>query len=430
MTSILDNAEDFEFDSAPEERPEAPEASAQDFGPMAHVAPDAAGNGKATTSLVSIADAVELLQAAWKHPIKATSTGLKPLDKLLQGGLRPGDFVAVVGAAGGGKSALVGQIAIDAAKSGAVVMYASIEMPATEILARWLAREVFDLLKDDEKPTGDLGYSAILFGEDIDEKRLNAAYSRLSDAAERVFVQQVVPGSTVDDLTKLVKAAREMTRQAAPNAPFVLVVDPLQRFYASESGKRVGSALNAVNANETERIGAVAQELKAMCDHEQIAVIVTSDTTKAAAGGYQSSSQSLRGSYQFNHLATLVLGLHSKETPEDLDAYLEKGRNSSKTEGVGEVSTMTESDFDRAMPKKWHSTPAKGLGARTILVECSKNRRGAPQDFALGAVLGAAWFGCTGDDDFGRSPPKAKAPNVAKTKKSKQVPQIPDDEEY
>ena len=431
MTLIVE--EDLRLDSDTDEqqapKPEAPKAGKPDVEPK---------RSPPKLVLVSISDAIGQLQDAWANPIKATSTGLAPLDDLLQGGLRPGDFVAVVGAAGGGKSALVGQIALDAAKAGAVVMYASIEMPATEIVSRWLAHEVFDALNDDGRPmdgepTGDLGYGAILYGQNINVGRLDAARGELRDVSERVFVQQVVPGSTVDDLTTLVKAAREKVKadrekvKAAhdpdtpftedPDAPFVLVVDPLQRFYASESGKRVGSALNAVNADETERIGAVAQELKVMCDREKIAVIVTSDTTKRAAGSYQSSSQSLRGSYEFNHLATLVLGLHSKATPEKLEAYLgEKG------EGAGEVPDMTADDFKRAMPTKWRSTPAKGLGARTVLVECSKNRRGAPQDFALGAVLGAAWFGCTGEDVFGRSPPKAKEPKaIAPKAKSKSI---------
>src|SRR5205823_4446408 len=86
--------------------------------------------------------------------------------------------------------------------------------------------------------------------------------------------------------------------------------------FASERGGRRGRAAEAVNANETERVGAVAQELKYLADTERLAVLFTSDTTKAAALGAQSSVGSMRGSYQINHLATVVLGLHRGDDDE------------------------------------------------------------------------------------------------------------------
>lgn len=353
-------------------------------------------------ALVSVADAFATLQQEWHNPTPALSTGLSPIDKQMRGGLRPGDFVAVVGSAGGGKSALIAQVALETAKAGASVIYASVEMPATEIVARWLAREAFDALDVNASLRGDLGYASILYGEHLREESdvlalVEGARQRLADVADRVFVQQVAPGSTVADLRELVAAARSRRP-----GPVVLVVDPMQRFYASETEGRKGRALEAVNASETERVGAVAQELKELADKQAVIVLATSDTTKAAAGGATSSALSLRGSYVFNHMCTLVLGLHSKETADDLAAWLSKG---AERDGAGDVPLFDAKSLADALPAKWCGDAAMQLGRRVVAVECSKNRRGRPTHFALGGVLGAAWFGSAEDGSLERLAP-------------------------
>lgn len=387
---------------------------------------------KGALVLVSIADAFVALQKEWENPTPAMSTGLAPIDEQMRGGLRPGDFVAVVGAAGGGKSALVAQIALETAKAGASVIYASVEMPATEIVARWLAREAFDELDPNADVRGDLGYASILYGEHTRDAEsdvlalVEGARQRLAAVADRVFVQQVTPGSTVADLRKMVDMARARARVTdgadAPDRPVVLVVDPMQRFYASDSDTgtgRTGRALEAVNASETERVGAVAQELKELADKHNVAVLATSDTTKQAAGGATSSALSLRGSYVFNHMCTLVLGLHSKETVEGLVKWLNGGP---KNEKPADVPTFDAKALEDGLPAKWSGKAARKLGQRVVAVECSKNRRGKPTDFVLGGVLGAAWFGSSGNDierlpapSKGKTRPKTRAVGPART---------------
>lgn len=378
--SILDNEREIPAPSA------APSAGVPDLAPK--------------NPLVSIADAIVTLQQEWQNPTPALSTGLSPIDKQMRGGLRPGDFVAVVGSAGGGKSALIAQIALETAKAGASVIYASVEMPATEIVARWLAREAFDTLAPNADVRGDLGYASILYGEHTREDSdvlalVEGARQRLAVVADRVFIQQVSPGSTVADLRDFVRDARSRRP-----GPVVLCVDPMQRFYASETEGRKGRALEAVNASETERVGAVAQELKELADKHEVIILATSDTTKAAAGGATSSALSLRGSYVFNHMCTLVLGLHSKDTADQLAAWM-----SSPKDGAGDVPQFDAQFLSDGLPAKWHSPAASRLGQRVVAVECSKNRRGRPTHFALGGVLGAAWFGSAEDSALERPAP-------------------------
>ncbi len=290
------------------------------------------------------------LLAAWEHPPPCTPTGLHQLDALLAGGLRPGDLVGVAGSAGGGKSALVGQLALDAALAGAVAVYASVEMAPAEVLARWLACAAFRAPPPALPHAWSLGYADILYGrawrgEDARGRplvspdvraqvfdRLERARQVLAGVAHRLFVEQIEPGATVEQVAALVRSARRQAAAREPGAPHpvVVVVDPLQRLFASERAGRTGRAAEAVNGLETERVGAVAQELKYLADTEGLAVLFTSDTTKSAALAPVSSAASLRGSYQINHLATLVLGLHTAETAAQLRAKLGDPTNTNR----------------------------------------------------------------------------------------------------
>ncbi len=362
--------------------------------------------------LVAVTDALASLADTWEHPTAAATTGLRALDELLAGGLRGGDMVGVVGAAGGGKSAFVGQIALDAAAAGAAVVYASVEMPAPELLARWLALAMFRAADPSglEAPVGyrDIYYGRAWRGEGWDPAHRDAVAARLGRAGaslgqlgDRVFIQQVEPGSTVDDLRALVAEARG---RAGATRPLVLVVDPLQRLFASERGGRRGRAADAVNSSETERVGAVAQELKFLADTEGLAVLFTSDTTKAAALGALSSAGSMRGSYQINHLATLVLGVHTGETAEALRGRLDgRGKDAEPL-----ATSLTLDAIEGAIPPGfWQRPDAIKLGACAAAVEVSKNRRGPVRSFALGFVPGATCFLDRGDDD-----PDAQMPGL------------------
>lgn len=347
-------------------------------GPVAGQLAETLAREARRTALVDLGQCLESLSAEWEAPEAFTSTGLVQLDALLAGGLRAGDMVGVVGAAGGGKSAFVGQVALDAALAGAAVLYASVEMPPAEVLARWLALVAFRHADPSGRSWG-IEYREVFYGrvwrgttcqhpstaEEV-RGRLLRAMNVLEGLRHRVFLQQLEPGSTVDELRGLLSSARERARRtsrAVAEHPVVLIVDPLQRLFASARGGRKGRAAESVNALETERVGAVAQELKYLADTEGAAVLFTSDTTKAAALNATSSVASLRGSYQLNHLATLVLGLHTAPTAEELRRRLVVASFASKMTSAQARLWPAAKNYHRAKAcRLCHPQPIRGKG--------------------------------------------------------------------
>ena len=356
----------------------------------------------ATWEMTGTAEALAELEGTWTKGDAPTTTGLKNFDELLGGGLRAGDVIALAGAAGSSKSALAGSVAYDAAQAGAVVLVASVEMPPSEVHARWVALELFRQAPPHAWAIrfGDVFRGRAHRGECATDAAANAEIRRRLDAAivavkarTTVYVKHVPPGTTPAMLDIFMKKLREKH----PNKPALLVVDPLQRLYASESVKRRGRALDSINGAETERVGAVAQELKHMADTEGFAVIFTSDTTKSAVLNNTSSSTSLRGSYELNHLATTVLGVYSGETPEAVQKKLQ----------AGDVSKpLTAAEITSALPAWWGSrADVAQLGARVVALECSKNRQGPQRSFALGFIGGAmAFVECTASGGAAATP--------------------------
>lgn len=356
------------------------------------------------------------LPRRWDNPPPAISTGLVQLDRVLNGGLRGGDLIALAGAAKAGKSTLAGQIAFEFARpsgqigigvgTGAqprgIVIYVSVEMPEHEIVARWITREAFFLTLDRRTPW--ISYSAVLYGSawrcevTEDPLRNNAIKKTLIDAMQRVasvvgpetaphvFVQRAPSGTTPWDLRRSVRAAREAH---PPGTPALLVVDPLQRLFAGALGQLHGKALDMVNANEIDRVARVAEQLKTIADDDDVAVLFTSDTTKEAVRTSGGSSTGLRGSYALNHWATAIFGLHVSADPEDLASRLVEGGVVPKNDkGVLEDRLRNE-----AVPGWFERDGAIAeLGRRYAVADCSGARNGAENHLLMGYVKGAMTF--------------------------------------
>lgn len=357
------------------------------------------------------------MEARWSEPDVFAKTGMRGLDAMLHGGLRRGECVALAGSAGHGKSSLAIQLALEAARSGGVAIYCTAEMAPDEILARATSREMFTLA-DASGAGWAVGFGEVLRGHHLEGRTITSdtvqteVLQRYIDAREalhravypRFIVRPLEGGATIADVAKLVAAVRAHLDGFA--GLVVLVIDPLQRLFASEMGARAGKALEAVNANETERVSAVVGELKALADSQNLAAVFTSDTTKASASGERvGDGLELRGSYQLAHLATVILTMRT-----DIDAQ----QLAKRTEGL--AGALDEDTIRRSAPT-WLRTRADAgkLGARYALLHCAKNRNGPPASFAMGFIPGAGAFVEGEESTPSTSPSKAKT----KTPKTK-----------
>ena len=348
---------------------------------------------KVSPSRDDAAEVHRLLEESWAaSPDAPVSTGLRGLDVVLRGGLRRGELVALAGSAGTGKSSLAIQLALEAARAGALAIYATVEMPREEVIARALAREMF-LLAEPSGRDWAVSFGDVLWGKHVAPaftSEHNAAevlerYRRASECLHRevyprLVVHQLAPGATVASVQEVLhreRAARGF------NGLTVLVVDPLQRLFASATGERTGKVLASINALETERVGAVAQDLKVLCDNaqENVAAVFTSDTTKAAVmGDAQGDGLELRGSYQLAHWATTIGTFRAHEDPVAL---------AGRTEKLGDADLDAEA-IRRAAPSAiMDRNDAVRLGRRYAAVHIAKSRRGPPRSFACGFIPGA-----------------------------------------
>jgi hypothetical protein len=178
----------------------------------------------------------------------------------------------------------------------------------------------------------------------------------------------------------------------------VLVIDPIQRLFAAPTGSLTGAALDRINADEVSRMGQVAQQLKVLADNEGVAIIFPSDGTKSGAAAGPQTVTDLRGNYQLNHLATTILGLHTRrpENPSD--------PRSAALALAGDDEDRAAAIL-RAMPgwwERWVATDeARRFGPRPIAIDCSGNRQADAGDLVLAFVRGACAFIEGGSDDSG-----------------------------
>lgn len=102
---------------------------------------ESTSRGEAKPIGTSVRLVLEQIETAFNHGfgIVGLSTGLHDLDDKL-GGLRPGQLIIVAGRPGMGKTALSLQVAHHIAASGTPALVLSMEMPATELAAREVAR--------------------------------------------------------------------------------------------------------------------------------------------------------------------------------------------------------------------------------------------------------------------------------------------------
>lgn len=167
----------------------------------------------------------EEIEHDYLNPPPVTPTYIEPLDRALGGGMRPGPHV-LMGMPGSGKTALALQVAANVALRGEGVVYASIELTASQCAARLCSRIAYDrldgtcgrfLTSDWEK-----------MGAEADRRGIEALKA-LKRHAPRLTVVDKEEATTLDGL-------RRLLCEASKAGAALVVIDYLQRVRAGQPG--------------------------------------------------------------------------------------------------------------------------------------------------------------------------------------------------
>jgi hypothetical protein len=158
---------------------------------------------------------------------------------------KPGWLVLLVGGSGKGKSALLINIAEAAARKGAPVLYVSVELDSTEILARFIAARTTGTIKDRGVAHSDLA------SREIDPEILAPAVEQLAADCPNLYV--FAPRAAERNARRLVEAVWAVS-EAHGNTPVVLMLDYIQRF-AQGDDPRVATKELSGKLRDISRVG-------------------------------------------------------------------------------------------------------------------------------------------------------------------------------
>lgn len=188
----------------------------------------------------------------------ATPTGIARLDTMLNGGLRTGALVAITGEAGVGKTSFALRLAYMAARARAAVMFTSVTLDETEVMARLAARALYRDYPDSATP-----YGAIWSGDAWQDEYTRAAVgtsveTAVSKVGQLFHLHRAKPLETT---TELADCAAHLW---ARHDRVVLVVDGVEAFCASAGGDLSRRA--AANGSYKNRVAQVCYEFRQIAD--------------------------------------------------------------------------------------------------------------------------------------------------------------------
>ena len=149
----------------------------------------------------------EYLQQNARVGVERIATGFPTLDRMLLGGLTPGNLSLLGGLPGSGKTSFALQVAINAARTGVKVVFLEGEMPSREVYER---------------------ANGILTGENIDEIRSGVRFELLSRKAIAELYE--LPLSVVEVTNRDPFSIQSEIQAAASEGAKLLILDYLQVF--------------------------------------------------------------------------------------------------------------------------------------------------------------------------------------------------------
>jgi replicative DNA helicase len=239
--------------------------------------------------------------------------GMAPLDRMLGGGLRPGELLLLGGAQGTGKTTLALQMARNIAASGqAYVLYVNFEHDDADMINRLIAMEsVLPHLPNTKPSTGavkitDVRSEVIHSWARAGEQPADfAASPRLKPALERIarygsnlyLLRGSATASTVENLRELI----EIHRRKSGERRMVLIVDYLQKVPQIPEPP-----------TESEKVTYVVNGLKDIALTERVPTIAIVAADKEGLKASRLRNHHLRGSSAINYEADVILILNEK----------------------------------------------------------------------------------------------------------------------
>jgi replicative DNA helicase len=255
--------------------------------------------------------------------VTGTPSGFKDLDNIT-GGFQPGNLIVIAARPSMGKSALVTNIAENAAIDfGKSVALFSLEMSETELAQRFVASQA--RIKGDELRKGQVK----------DHK-----WTKIVDATKRLVQAPIFVDDSSDvGLLEIRAKARRLHSQAPLG---LIIVDYLQLIRADDR-----------HANRVEQVGQMSRGLKILARELNVPVIALSQLSRAVEQRTPAIPQlsDLRESGQIEQDADLVIFIYrdeyyrreESEHPGEADLYIAKHRNG----GLGKVTLTFQNEYPR-----------------------------------------------------------------------------------
>ncbi|WP_421377960.1 replicative DNA helicase [Bacillus salacetis] len=231
----------------------------------------------------------EIVESFYSEPEHhGVPSGFQRLDNMT-GGFKPGELIIAAGRPSMGKTALVLNMAYNAALNGAVVDFFSLEMSEKQLYQRLLSRmaQINALKWQNPKK----------FCTEEEQKRANEAL----DICFNLPLQIHDKGrQTLDSI----RARIQKTRRENESAPYLVVIDYLQLIPVEGKFERHDLA-----------IGAITRELKQMAKQYQVPIILLSQLSRAVEqrGDKRPMMSDLRDSGSIEQDADIVMLLYRDE---------------------------------------------------------------------------------------------------------------------
>lgn len=237
--------------------------------------------------------------------------GFEPLDKVLGGGIRPGDLLLIGGAPGAGKTTFALQAARNIAAAGqATCLYLCYEHDEEYLITRLVSLESTGATPGLSRERSGVGYSEVrsfvvtagnnqggLWQTFAAHPTLVTALERIERYGPRLLLQRASGVRT--DVAAINDLAREL-RRSVPG-PLVVMVDFLQKVPSYPETE-----------DEGQRVTRVVQALKDLALSAEVAVVALVAAEKEALDGRRLRSHHFRGSSALVYEADVILVFNSK----------------------------------------------------------------------------------------------------------------------